>query len=1418
MKKIFKPIVLVMLATSMAIVSCVPNRDEIDGIKNDIAALKDKVAANEVDVKAQIGTLQYLLQSYKDEVNPKLVALDAQLKKDYAELSEADALLSKAIKEAQSALMAAISKNSDDIAANKKEIQAAIAEYKKLIANAVEGFELALAKAKEDQALVDGAQNMAIEALSAQFETYKDAFDEAIANLGESVDELAAAVEGMGDDIEDLQQQVDDNLAASYAYTDALAVTVDAAIGVLEGRIIANETAIKKLNEETIPGIEEAIKALKASIEGLEGNVAALDEKKLDKSVFEAFLKEHTEWKATIDNSIKSINGSIELLKIYDGIIAGQVEYLTELVNKLNGSEEVAGSIKQQIKVAIAAVYEGVTQDLDALKKNIEGKIEDLQFDVDGIKNDLNLSWEEIDILHGKIKVVKEAIEDIEDDIAAAQGDIKDLQDAKTKLENDLKALQTTLESRMKAVEELTADLKDKIDVINGDKETEGSIAYAVEQLRASIQTRIDELAGKVNKNAEDIAELQKQIGLLQQRIQSLVFVPQYQDLKFGIPFTAIGSDYKAYNSQKGFPVVYKVAPVELASPIAKAINDAIAAGTTPVFTFDIESGLKTRADNDPKLIIKEAVGDEGTGKITLYLAHMNFVPKIEAGKGNLNEYAISLRADNDEFKVHVASEFVQAKLHEIATLKVIGDKIYKADASTGEVDPASAKVIDADPATVEERLALCYTDGEAYSLFDGYEMAAQEGTSGPIRTFSQWKAMGYDMPTMTTTVTKKTAGTETANIVANLTEKPVTFATKIKDGDKDNMVETKKSITTTPLETTDTKVDWYEYKFSDGSTTLTAQVLVGIKKHTGTFQVNIPFTMTWNYAQDAVVDYTNRDKDPSAFTAYYRRQSEAAPSTVDNFVVTPTLTVDGQDFVLDGSNKVYGLTVKDFGGTTFSVASTSWDPAVESIYYDFNVIRYNADAGKNTLSLVHFDVDKARLGKTYACTGTYNQNTYTDDDIKATVTIKTVDRKTDVIKITAPATNVKILGENYTAGGDGKYNIESGDFAQAFVDAYIAQGILPAGTTKSSAFVSNGEFGNSGQLFFVDDVATDLDNKFTYDVVYTNPNEAFKIKSNGDLLTSSVLHQVATGSDCEEKPWTLTVESYVGQKVQITWPISVAPKYDYKFDTWNLNTSDNSFRVPIDWVGGSTSQITKAKVELDMITDNANNIKVMYKEGNSAYSAIPYAQYGNANYMLVPKFSLVEASTDIKVSKSTVATALDCVSNVEYYGQTPSVAVKSALYIKSGNQLFLVPDSDKMYVEGTSTAITSVNVKQSNPIAAEQPAVTETTTITSGAPTLVMLTMKDVQGFSLYANGVSQSGQTPYKGTIKEIFGDVIFSIYSVNGSTSTTGWALETTDTPANVQLKTDSSVAKGSYTVVLKAKTTWKNYLYTVKVNVQ
>jgi predicted nucleic acid-binding Zn-ribbon protein len=1441
MKKIFKPIVLAILASTLAVVSCTQdNRTEIDGIKSDIAALKEKIAAGEVDVKAQISSLQFLLQSYKDEINPKLNALDAQLKIDYAALAAADEDLNKALKEAQNNLQAMISKNANDISATNKELEAAVAEYKKLVAAAVADFEAAIAKIKEDQANTDAAQNAAILALGAQVEVYKTAIEQSIEELQATVIALGAALGAVQDDVievdgsvKELEEKVDANYVASIAYTDALKAAVKATTDALEKRIKANEDAIEKLNKETIPELEMAILALQTAIADLGDDVDALDQKKLDKATYEAFLKEYNTWKSDVDTKLEGLDASVKLLVLYDGMLADQITTLTNIVDLLNGDETIKGSVKQQLK----AVYESIIAELTDMQAELEAELKDLQEEVKEIKGDLEAAQIAILIINGKIseanaeivktngriddtekliatieKAINDKIAGIEIDITGISSALAALNGAVTSVKDDVTSLQEAKDALEKDVEQMKADIvtlktdvnnlntallakeaelkalikgvSDKVDIINGDKDTVGSIAYAIDQYDQAIQANLATLAGRVAKNEDAIKDLYEEVGKLAMRIQSLVFVPEYKDLCFGVPFTGISdgslsSITNAYNDPNdGFTVIYKVAPAGLAEILAEKVTEEVKAGIDPIFAFDIVTGLKSSTLGGPQLHIMKAEGDDETGRITFHLSHEGFNGSI------MDTYAVSLRADNDEFGVHVASEYVQTALRKESFIEIDKTRIYKANPLTQEAE----EVLAIDPSNPEMSKEIEYTDGIAYAYFAGFELGAKltiKGEEKGVYTLSQLKAMGYDMPTPKTTV-ECTAGT-TACIVDDLSLGAAsTVSVKIKDGTEDNMKKTKKAINS---------IKEYTYAFNDGlgddaANTVYAQLIVKIGRHKSAIAFSFPYETVWTYADDAVKD-NNNYLHPDALQNYVR----------SSFVVNPALSLPDGDYPLDGSNKVYGLEVTDF--ELDQVFTTTDVPA--DIVPAFKIV--GIDDTDKELALEKVEIKK-RVSDTYSVKGTYAMSKYLADavaNVPTTVTVKWTDRKTDDILINLTGKEVTLLktGEFVDDLGDGYYTIKSDDFADALMTAYVSQGIFTKTgdvfvPTKETAFGAElaAEFNNGNISEKINAAYGGRDKSF---VVLTNEiDHEFYIKSDDaeDKLTSKILHKVST--NYENLPWTYSFTTYVGQKVTVTWPISAKFMYDYKFKTFGLNTTDSSFTIPDSNVWPDHANITKAKTELDLLYDS--NILVM--EGNTT---VPSADIASKH--LAPKFVLVGTPAGVSFTNS----------NLLYYGQAPSVGIKSSLDLVSGNTPFLVPGSDKMYVNNTSNTVETVYVKQFNPIA-DPDGATESVTVKLNVASDIPVTMKDILGNKLYVSGVRTTTEAHYKATIPEIFGLISFSVYSVNGSTVTTGWTIATPYSPEKVQLHTAATVATGTYNVVVKATTQWKTYDYNFVVTVE
>ena len=178
MNRFFNSVVLITLAFSLALVSCTQEvkTSDFENLKSEVEALNNQLKATDIDYKTQITTLRFIFESYKNDVTPQLVALNEQMKADYEVLAAADILFAQQVEEAQASLQAAIDQDAEDIAANKKAIEAAVTEYKKLVADAIKGYEAAIAKAREDQASVDGVQDEFLATLASQMDTYKEAF------------------------------------------------------------------------------------------------------------------------------------------------------------------------------------------------------------------------------------------------------------------------------------------------------------------------------------------------------------------------------------------------------------------------------------------------------------------------------------------------------------------------------------------------------------------------------------------------------------------------------------------------------------------------------------------------------------------------------------------------------------------------------------------------------------------------------------------------------------------------------------------------------------------------------------------------------------------------------------------------------------------------------------------------------------------------------------------------------------------------------------------------------------------------------------------------------------------------------------------------------------------------------------------
>lgn len=1261
MKNVCKYALLAIFAASLVTVSCTSD------MKADLERIEDKVDANQASLQQQISAMKTALDTYKTEVAPELQSLVQADKDLLASLNAAKSELTEAL-------------------AGKVSEEA--------FQTAVGNFETTISQLLKNQKAVDDAQDgkidanaLALEALATRVETYKT----------------------------DLETAIDTRIAA-------LDAAIGGTISALDTRILANEAAIKKLNEETIPALAERVKACEENIVKLQTDldafrqataanlmvistaVEALASTKLDASVYNTFLQSFENWKGSVDTHLGSIDDKVTALE--------------NLMAMLNAELAILKSDEEPGYITLQAYVEGIRDALQA----------------------------EIDLLAGK---------------------------------------------------DITMD---------------------------EILALLDE------KFKEKLSALDAEIAALKARVQSLVFVPQYKDLKFGIPFSLLtdgeNSIAIAYNEPVDhFDVVYKVAPDSLA--------EGLAAHAKEVFTFVIEDGLQTRAPElaKPKLTILEAEGDNKTGKITFKLMHENFEATVENGEPVLDSYAVSLVVADEARGIHVASEYT-------GTINVPSPKITVDMKNLYKVNPTDSTNIVVYTKTVNEyKNEIEYIDSTLRYPYKDCFIAAKitpvsnmhmgKMAEEPHYTYEKLRELGWNMPQSSLRITT-TASDDKCAFLKHADLADAKFA-------KVNIDSTKalKLVKEHLIGTSDVHTKKLNYAYNNGinsseSATLNMSALITLGK-ANKLNFEITHDMKWTYEIDKKADHEN--------IATFNTNWEHI-----NLVSKPVLLRDTQKVTLDGSDKAYGIVASDFYGKSFTKGADATVPqSLEE--YDYTV-KTPSEVSDTDTTIV---LTKAGIsswgepsGEKNICKAQYDlAGSYVlpfSKQSNALVTINAIDRDRTPIELNLEPFKVTILGgESMTEGGqyvkgtEERYLIKSQNLADSVYTKFVNQKIFSADYTRKNAFglAEDSEFNSANVVW--NNVGSGPAARFNK--VFTNDSQggSFYLQSNNvelgapyeaaKHLTSEALRDLSQNYEAGSGKYlpkadstkfvTYSFYSYIGQVVNVNWPLQAVPAEPYKFTTYGALENAGNYYFNISpsavWVT-NPDNITKANTELDLIMNG--NIQVV--TGTSGEGGVNPATLSSKG--LVPMFMLTDKPEHTGVTIS----ASEFRSNVKYYGQVDSVAVKSALYVNSHSILFYVPGSENMYVNYSDKKIDSVFVRKFNPIA--EPAkqvLTGNAVVNAGTASVLPLNMVDINGNYIYKNGYAQSNKGKYKETIKAIFNSISFELVSVNGSEEFTGWSLVDGDTPDALKLNVPAGAEEGVYTVVVEAHSSWKDYTYTLTI---
>ena len=601
---------------------------EINPLKVDLQSLKQaledaieagnaKIAENKAAIDALVATdaeHDEAIQEAKDAIADAVVELEA-LKGQLAELE---------------------GKHDADIKAVYDEIAKQVAEVNAKIADAVARI---------------SANEEAIEALKdVDAELAKD-IETAVASItlnAEAIAENAEAIEGLQTDLLDLTNEFN-------AYT----IATNTAIETLKGRVDAAEAAIKTLegNVEELYTLHDNQTLL---INNLNGRLEELAQ----------YTQDQLDLLAEADKAIR------ELIETVD----------TKVTNLENSFIDYQRIVNEQFEKAFGEIAKN-TALINQLSTQHEQDIKSLQAQDAAILQTLDQHAAWLVALEESLAALDQRVGAAEGLIAKIQTNIAQMQVTIDALTQDLAELETTLADFQKQMGEQIARLDGAIDAalaaaLKAAKDAEDAAkAYtdelqkALERELADIRTKLDQLSAyattieqKIDEyiasNDKVIEGLKGDIAKILNRVQSIVFVPEYSDGKGTINYAMLGQTIVEGRST----MVYQVYPAECAAVIASA---SAVEGTVDQLSFELE-GLRTRGV-EPEFNIVGVEGDLN-GRLYVTFDARNLGEDFYNGK---MEYGVSLVLNTETANLStVYTNVVPAKQADVIEVALVNAQV----------------------------------------------------------------------------------------------------------------------------------------------------------------------------------------------------------------------------------------------------------------------------------------------------------------------------------------------------------------------------------------------------------------------------------------------------------------------------------------------------------------------------------------------------------------------------------------------------------------------------------------------------------------------------------------------------------------------------------------------------------------------
>lgn len=671
--------------------------DRLDKLETgSIASLEEQIATLTSSLDEAHNLLDLLqgnvedLQAADEAMSQQIDALNGEIETVKGQISDLNGQISSLEEE--------LNKKIDDAVAELKASDNAAAER-------ISDLESDLEKAKEDlaKAIADGNANKeAIDELKQKVEDYYneliDAIEKAETSHSEDIARLDGEISSLKEALAEQTQKLTDliesvsELEKAVEYLEGLTANIPELENLVDS---IQENYLSKEEAQNTFATLESVAALLEEIGGIEGRLDAIDS--INVSVGERLQDLEDNYADLKDVIIPGLEADI---------LAAQ-EAAAQAQESADAAMDFAKNVLGELETLRNAL--GIYAEAGALEAKMEA--------LDAVDSTLKAKDEEL------AKLIDELDAAVAADIAGLEVSIKDLRDELIDLIDDIKADMVTKDG-------FDALFKQELNkALAEDGEITEAIAAAITEAREELQDNIDDANGRIDILDEALKDLSDDVAAviedLANRIQSLVFVPEYKDGMATNYYYTVGTykvgdkEFKAplYEDQKQRVIAtFQVEPAELASTITEknVILNVVpvkvrsaAAEAEPVSGDDLIITTKDNGRIEVDALVSAEYGENFA--IALYVADEKTVSE------DMNNFEL-IDAGN-----YVTSEYVQVKRNVAAS--DLSDNYVLYDFQNKKVFPADSAV------------EKPWTDAPApVTFFEGYDLALNLGTADAPR------------------------------------------------------------------------------------------------------------------------------------------------------------------------------------------------------------------------------------------------------------------------------------------------------------------------------------------------------------------------------------------------------------------------------------------------------------------------------------------------------------------------------------------------------------------------------------------------------------------------------------------------------------------------------------------------------------